>query len=85
MYTRYVAYSPSWGVYLGSCFGLGFWSKQEPCGQDSAVAFVSSDECREFSASLDHPPPVDTLVVEVQTEDCFWARREECVKAGLPD
>jgi hypothetical protein len=76
-----------WGVYLGSCLGLGFWSQQDPCGQTEAVTFPSEAEARDVVASwrpmVGEYDPDDFRYVEVEVagEDGY-ATMAECVAAG---
>ncbi len=80
-----VLYTQELGVYLGSCMGLGFWSKLDPVGQPSAVVFPSKDRAFEFSATWDSP--VEDLQFQelIPDEDLgLFASIDCCVKAGLP-
>ena len=79
---RYVLYNDELGIYLGSCLGLGFWSKLDPVGQDSAVTFPSEASCAAHMESWDRS--VDgCILVAVNAEDTY-ASVEQCVEAGLP-
>ena len=40
----YILYNEEMGVYLGSCLGLGFWSKLDPVGQDAAICFREKED-----------------------------------------
>lgn len=87
---RTVIYHKEWGIYLGSCMGMGFWTKLDPAGQDSAVTFASQSEAEEVIATWDHKPePADLQFVAVKTKylegDLYsnFATRIECVAAGL--
>lgn len=50
MTTKIIIVHYEHGVYLGSAMGLGFWSKLDDVGQDSAVLFNSEQEAREIAA-----------------------------------
>lgn len=80
----YVIYSTELGIYLGSALGLGFWSKLDPAGQNSAVVFNSKDAANEYLDSL--PASIkDITLIEVYP-DIFpnYASIKACVDAGLP-
>jgi len=34
-----VLYNEEMGIYLGSCMGMGFWTKLDSVGQDAVVVF----------------------------------------------
>lgn len=75
---------PDLGVYLGSCLGLGFWSKMDPVGQPAAVTFPSAEVASSFIAgSLDPAWRNDLTVVEVMADSDGYASIESCVRAGL--
>lgn len=82
---RYVLYSNTQGVYLGNFMGLGFWSKLDPAGQDSAPTFRSESEAGSHMATWD-TPVLDARLVPV-VEDIIepeYASVAQCVAAGLP-
>lgn len=83
---KYLLYKQDWGVYLGCCLGLGFWSNLDPAAQDRAVVFDSPSEVTEYLDGWEDPGLVDQftiLPVEV-AQDNGYASLEECVKAGVP-
>jgi len=84
MTTRFVIYSETNGVFLGDFLGMGFWSKLDPVGQDSAIAFDTSEQALELLRR--QPELVDARVVPVETNgsDGRWVTNVECVTAGLP-
>ncbi len=49
----YVLTHPEHGIYIGSCMGLGFWSKLDAAGQDAVCTFVSEAEAAEYIQSWD--------------------------------
>lgn len=58
-----------WGVYLGSCMGLGFWSRLDPVGQDSAVTFDNDAQALLVVQCWDSQPDQNDLrLVEVQVQ-----------------
>jgi hypothetical protein len=81
------------GVFLGLSMGLGFWSKLDPVGQDSAPVFPSEKEGREFLGTwslegmdaAQRQAFMDAIsFVEVEPSgDGKWATMTACVKAGL--
>jgi hypothetical protein len=79
-----VLYHEEMGVYLGSCFGLGFWSKLDPVGQEAAVTFEDSVQATEAMKRWDSIPE-DVRAVPVSNIDEYgYASIDACVKAGLP-
>jgi hypothetical protein len=42
---RVLILSQSLGVYIGSCIGLGFWSKIENLDMPDADGYSSEEEC----------------------------------------
>lgn len=42
---------PEWGVYLGNCLGMGFWSELDPVGQPAAVVFDNETDARNHVSS----------------------------------
>lgn len=78
----FVLVHPELGVYLGNALGLGFWSKLDNAGQNSAVTFPSPE------AALEHAGTWDTqqdglTTVQVNSDSGDWASIEVCVAAGL--
>ena len=80
----YVIYSEELGVYLGSCLGLGFWSKLDPAGQDYAVTFPSVEACKQWIDSWDSKLESPWKAVEVTPDSSGFASVASCVRAGLP-
>lgn len=64
---EYILYSLINGVYLGSCLGLGFWSKLDPAGQVSAVTFKSKQDAKNYIASWDNPNSIPDIKVKQVT------------------
>jgi hypothetical protein len=77
--------SASMGVYLGSCMGLGFWSKLDPAGQDEAVTFpapgIAMAHVAEWESLADHPCDLTYPFVSDANSDGY-ATEAECVDAG---
>jgi len=71
------------GIYLGSCMGLGFWSKLDPVGQPSAVTFPSIEAAREHMAFWERETPLEVVFRSVTPDDGFYASIAACVAAGL--
>jgi hypothetical protein len=69
------------GVYLGSCMGLGFWSKLDPCGQDEAWTFESISQAVAAIAAWDTPVK-SPMFTHVET-DTEFATMQQCVDAGM--
>ncbi len=72
------------GVYLGSCMGLGFWSKLDPVGQDAAVTFPDVSAAEDHMASWECGRPSDVSFVEVIADADGFASIAACQAAGLP-
>lgn len=84
---RFVVYSEEKGIYLGSCMGLGFWSKLDAVGQVAAVTFSGQESVDKFVKTVDDPKvfaDVKLVEVDVPEHDKYYASIDECVKAGLP-
>ena len=84
---RYIIVSKEIGVYLGSCFGLHFWSKIDAVGQDSAIVFPSVNEARGFLNMYPAKFSVGDFVAikKVVTSNDHYASIAECVAVGVPD
>lgn len=80
----YVVYQEHRGVYLGSCLGLGFWSKLDTAGQTHAVTFPSVGEAEADMVRWVDGRPHDVRVVEVVAQQDGYAPEAACVTAGLP-
>jgi hypothetical protein len=77
---------PEWGIYLGSCLGLGFFSAMDCAGQDSAAVFPSEKDARFFIAEWsDNNQPDMFTYPTVQAVDTYWATIEELDAAGLAE
>lgn len=79
----HVIVSSRMGIYLGSCMGLGFWSKLDPAGQSSAVTFDSISSAEEYMRSWEGGRPDDVSFVPVSPDDGTFASISACVAAGL--
>ena len=75
---------PEWGIYLGSAMGLGFWSKMDPVGQESAATFDGLLEAKRQIQSWDcNNDPAKYKCVRVFTRERNWATVAECMLSGL--
>lgn len=83
---RWVLYSDELGIFLGTCLGLGFWSKLDAVGQDSACTFESESQALDYIAKQQEmlTDAVDIRPVKVLVEHDRYATVSECVLAGLP-
>ncbi len=83
-----VIYTRGYGIYLGSALGLGFWSKLDPVGQDSAVTFESIRGAkRAISHWEDKPTGIQykQVCADITKKDSScYASIEACVRSGLP-
>lgn len=80
---RFVINHPEMGIYLGSCMGLGFWTKLDAAGQASAVTFQTEADAEMFMASWDGGRPDGATLVPVVPDDGTYASVAACVAAGL--
>jgi hypothetical protein len=80
-----VIYSEELGVFVGEAFGLGFWSKLDPVGQDSAPVFDDEDQAQDW-VNFGKGWPKDLRFVEVNPDLGFpkGASVAACVAAELP-
>ena len=84
---RYLLIHPEFGVYIGHCMGLGFWSNEETAGQNAACTFALPEEAHEHANSWIHTPDgLTTLPVETDIEERgnYYASVAACVAAGAP-
>lgn len=79
-----VIYSEELGVYLGSCMGMGFWSKLDPVGQPCAVTFPTEEAAREHVTLWDCEETPVVRFVEVVPDNGEYASVQACVQSGLP-
>jgi len=80
---RYVITHPEWGIYLGECMGLGFWSKLDSCGQPAAVTFETMSDAEVVMSSWDSGRPAEAGTAPVVADDGEYASIAACVRAGL--
>lgn len=83
---RYVLYSKTLGVYLGSAMGMGFWSNLDPVGQARAISWPAEDRdlVMDFIEHWDDPV-LDVELWPVKTsQDGEYVTMTECMEAGLP-
>jgi len=73
---------PTLGVFIGTGFGLGFWSKLEPMGQDAACVFKSQEEAQTFADSWGSPISGLTFLPVVPDRPGGFASIAACVAAG---
>lgn len=80
-----VIFEESQGVFLGSMWGLGFWSKLETGGQTHAVTFDDAIEAEAHMATWNGGAPVGVRIVEVEVDsEDGYASSAACMRAGLP-
>lgn len=82
MKLRLLLVHPEMGVYLGSCMGLGFWSKLDPVGQVVAVTFESEKVVREVIDSWDSPIE-KWCTVPVVADVGHYASQTSCIQSGV--
>jgi hypothetical protein len=82
---RIVLVHPEFGVYLGNCMGLGFWTLLDTAGQDQAITFNSETEARSHISTWEaNSNPDDYSYITVLCEE-EYATVMELIKAGLGD
>lgn len=79
-----VIYHEQDGIYLGSCMGLGFWSKLDPVGQPGAVTFHDDQEAERHMADWECGRPDGVTFVQVAADTDGYASMAACILAGLP-
>ncbi len=79
----FVIVSPDDGIYIGSCMGMGFWTKLDPVGQTSVVTFDSIQEAEDCMATWKCGRPTGVTFHEVNPDDGIYASVQACVHAGL--
>ena len=89
MAKKFVIYDPEWGVYLGNCMGLGFWSNLDSVGQEYACVFDSIDQAMNHVHSWDSTKddPARMLSIEYREVDVAnpqYASIAEIERAGMP-
>ncbi len=63
---------PQWGIYIGSCMGLGFWTLMDSVGQDAVVCFNDEQEARGVVTRWEennNPDEYGYVTVEADIED----------------
>ncbi|QCP55112.1 hypothetical protein FAZ95_38955 [Trinickia violacea] len=82
----HVVHHPRWGVYLGSEWGMPFWSKVNPVPHRDAVGFETSLAAEEFVRSINGTINADDYAIaRVEVDQTTTLVLEDlCVKAGLP-
>jgi hypothetical protein len=78
---RYVLYNKEAGIYLGSCMGLGFWSKWDPVGQEAAITFPDIQTALNVVSSWDTQLECQPIEVDIKEQ---YASIADCERAGLP-
>lgn len=86
LHRRFVLYVETWGVFVGTFLGLGFWSKTDPVDQPCAPVFDTYEDAVAFMRTQTTPGGVLPVykVVPVLTTKLDRASIAECVAAGLP-
>lgn len=79
----YVIQDPELGIYIGSCMGLGFWTKVDPIGQPSVVTFGSIQDAEDYMQTWECGRPENITFHEVEPDDGVYASIQACVNAGL--
>lgn len=79
--------SRSFGVYLGTCMGMGFWSKLENLEMPEACNFPSADEAlrvmQTWDGFLSLPDDMTFPFVEDADQDGYSTLAECCAVEGV--
>ena len=81
---KYVIYNEDKGIYLGSMWGLGFWTNWDAVGQDEAIAFKSPDEALELVSAWQNGAEDIEIKGVASNHDGLYVTMDECVASGLP-
>jgi hypothetical protein len=82
--TRYILHHPEMGIYLGSCMGMGFWSKLDPVGQSEAATFDNPEQIKEFMATWENKVTgCEITPIETDCRDAY-VTIAEIEAIGLP-
>jgi hypothetical protein len=86
----FVMIHKEFGIYLGSCMGMGFWSQLDPAGQTEAVTFPDQPtgisalrSWQELGGSSIQESDIRFIPVLANTDG--YATKAACSAAGLPD
>lgn len=79
----YVITHPEIGIYLGSCLGMGFWSKLDPVGQPCAITFQTEKQAEDHMSMWDDGKPEGIRLHLVIPDSGEYASIAACVAAGL--
>ena len=82
MHERYLLIHPEWGIFLGTMWGMGWWSKLDSVGQLAANVFDEPDQIHKFVDTFEYKPQ-EYDVEKVLTKDPEWATIEEIEAMGL--
>lgn len=84
---RVVVVHPEFGIYVGSCLGMGFWTKLDCAGQDGVVSFEDEADARDFISGWEQngDPSVYTYHEVVPDGDAVYCTAQALVDAGLED
>lgn len=81
--TRFLLVHDEWGLYLGCCLGMGFFTKMDTAGQFEAVVFPTVEMAMDHIKAWDPPVPLDRFkFMPVEAEDCY-ATIEQIKQAGI--
>ena len=82
---RFIIYDKEWGIYLGHCIGMGFWSLLDPVGQEYAVCFDSIEEAQKHVSSWEENNDINKYTYpEIDSEEDLYVSMDNCIKVGLP-
>src|SRR3546814_12766092 len=85
---KVVITEPEFGIYVGSALGLGFLSKLDSVGQDTAPVFDTKEQAQEHIDSWDCKEEgarrYDFAEVDV-ADDATYATAYQLIAAGLED
>ena len=89
---RWILVHKEMGIFLGSCMGMGFWSKLDAAGQEEAVTFDSfmaaAKAISEWGGEQEDPVEVQTVFLEepsLQSDGAVFMTIADAVRNGLPE
>jgi hypothetical protein len=84
MFNSTVITHPEYGIFVGECLGLAFWSKLDAVGQNTAAIFENELQAQAYIGDIKAPVEKNSFsFINMTTEDEFHASVPELRAAGL--